>query len=180
MLSDSQPRRQWTTVQWRFGRPAPPRRKVTVSPFASPGAGRREVVRPYKAKPYKFVGFGTVHGPKPYKFIGFGSILGPKPYKFIGFGFLQSLAFFYDFFGFVGAMAWPWPSHSPNKSKKITKKAKNCNNPKYGLISRGFGGPERALGGSGRQCSGGSAGRPRRGARSRSRRSRHRGPAAGR
>ncbi len=37
-------------------------------------------------KPYKFIGFGDIHGPKPYKFIGFGDIHGPKPYKFIGFG----------------------------------------------------------------------------------------------
>ena len=38
------------------------------------------------------------------------------------FGFLQFLAFFCDFVGFVGAMAWPWPSHGPNKSKQITSK----------------------------------------------------------
>ncbi len=36
-------------------------------------------------KPYKFIGFGGIHGPKPYKFIGFGDIHGPKPYEFIGF-----------------------------------------------------------------------------------------------
>ncbi len=29
-------------------------------------------------KPYKFIGFGDIHGPKPYKFIGFGDIHGPK------------------------------------------------------------------------------------------------------
>ena len=36
--------------------------------------------------PYKFIGFGDIHGPKPYKSIRFGDIHGPKPYKFIGFG----------------------------------------------------------------------------------------------
>ncbi len=40
-------------------------------------------------KPYKFIGFGDIHGPKPYKFTGFGDIHGPKPYKFIGFGLLM-------------------------------------------------------------------------------------------
>ncbi len=25
-------------------------------------------------KPYKFIGFGDIHGPKPYEFIGFGDI----------------------------------------------------------------------------------------------------------
>ncbi len=25
----------------------------------------------WTSKPYKFIGFGTIHGPKPYKFIGF-------------------------------------------------------------------------------------------------------------
>jgi hypothetical protein len=40
-------------------------------------------------KPYKFIGFGGLHGPKPYKFIGFGEIHGAKPYKFIGFGGLH-------------------------------------------------------------------------------------------
>ncbi len=39
-----------------------------------------------EATPYKFIGFGDIHGPKPYKFIGFGDIDGPKPYGFIGFG----------------------------------------------------------------------------------------------
>jgi hypothetical protein len=34
-------------------------------------------------KPYKFIGFGGIHGPKPYKFIGFGGIHGPKPYTCI-------------------------------------------------------------------------------------------------
>ncbi len=29
-------------------------------------------------KPYKFTGFGDIHGPKPYKIIGFGDIHGPK------------------------------------------------------------------------------------------------------
>ncbi len=38
-------------------------------------------------KTSKFTGFGDIRGrPKPYKFIGFGNIHGPKPYKFIGFG----------------------------------------------------------------------------------------------
>ncbi len=39
------------------------------------------------------------------------------------FGFLQFLTFFCDFFGFVGAVAWPWPSQGPNKSKNFTKKS---------------------------------------------------------
>ncbi len=38
------------------------------------------------AKPYKFIGFGDIHGPKPYEFIGFGDLHGTKPYQFIGFG----------------------------------------------------------------------------------------------
>ncbi len=42
------------------------------------GTDRTNCARP---KPYKFIGFGSIHGPKPYKFIGFGSIHGPKPYK---------------------------------------------------------------------------------------------------
>ncbi len=29
-------------------------------------------------KPYKFIGFGDIHGPKPYKFIGFGGSQGPE------------------------------------------------------------------------------------------------------
>jgi hypothetical protein len=33
---------------------------------------------------YKFIGFGSIHGPKPYKFIGFGAMDVTKPYKFIG------------------------------------------------------------------------------------------------
>ncbi len=37
-------------------------------------------------KPYKFIGFGDIHGPKSYKFIRFGDIHGPKPCKFIGIG----------------------------------------------------------------------------------------------
>jgi hypothetical protein len=41
-------------------------------------------------KPYKFIGFGSIHGPKLCKFIGFGSIHGPKPYKFIGSGSIHS------------------------------------------------------------------------------------------
>jgi hypothetical protein len=44
------------------------------------------LINSYKPKPYKFTGFGSIHGPKPYKFTGFGSIHGPKPYKFIWFG----------------------------------------------------------------------------------------------
>ncbi len=43
------------------------------------------------------------------------------------FGFLQFLAFVFNVFvGFVGAMAWPWPSHGPNKSPKITKSLKTA------------------------------------------------------
>ncbi len=45
-------------------------------------------------KPYRFTGFGDMHGPKPYKFIGFGDLHGPKPYKFIGFGDLRGVASF--------------------------------------------------------------------------------------
>ncbi len=51
------------------------------------------------------------------------------------FGFLQFLAVCMVFGDLLGAMAWPWSVHGPNKSQKITKKAKNCNNPKYGLVS---------------------------------------------
>ncbi len=36
-------------------------------------------------KPYKYIGFGDIHGPKTYKSTGFGDIHGPKPYEFIGF-----------------------------------------------------------------------------------------------
>ncbi len=110
-------------------------------------------------KPYKFIGFGGIHGPKTYKFIGFGDIHGPKLYEFIAhtspriypmlpggghqaqglrnpylrtptLGFCRFYPFSLILLGFVGAMAWPWPSHGPNKSKKITKKIKNCKNPK--------------------------------------------------
>ena len=35
--------------------------------------------------PYKFIGFGDIHGPKPHKFIGFGDSHGPKPYESTGF-----------------------------------------------------------------------------------------------
>ncbi len=41
-------------------------------------------------KPYKFIGFGDIHGPKPYKFIGFGAMDATKPYKFIGFGAMDA------------------------------------------------------------------------------------------
>jgi hypothetical protein len=34
-------------------------------------------------RPYKFIGFGDIHGLRPYRFIGFGDIHGPRPYKFI-------------------------------------------------------------------------------------------------
>jgi hypothetical protein len=79
----------------------------------------REVEAPQRLQP-----FASSSGPtKP---------LLTNPY----FGFLQFLAFFYDFLGFVGAMAWPWPSQGPNKSKNIIKNIKNCKNPKYGLVSR--------------------------------------------
>ncbi len=44
---------------------------------------------PENLRPYKFIGFGDIHGPKPYKFIGFGDVHGPKPCKFIGFGDIQ-------------------------------------------------------------------------------------------
>ena len=99
--------------------------RAAPRPQASPfGRLARPVLRPattWRAlegargspKPYKFIGFGGIHGPKPYKFIGFGGqqperepggagstpdpggnhkftgfgdIHGPKPYKFIGFG----------------------------------------------------------------------------------------------
>jgi hypothetical protein len=33
-------------------------------------------VRSLGTKPYKFIGFGDVHGPKPYEFIGFGDVQG--------------------------------------------------------------------------------------------------------
>ncbi len=36
-------------------------------------------------QPYKFIGFGDIHGPKPYTFIGLGDTNGPKPYKFMKF-----------------------------------------------------------------------------------------------
>ncbi len=74
----------------------------------------------------------------------FGPYLGPtkplltNPY----FGFLQFLTFFCECFGFVGALAWPWPSQGPSKSKKKQKKVKNCKNPKYGFVSGGFVGPD--------------------------------------
>ncbi len=38
------------------------------------------------SKPYRFVGFGDIHGPKPFKILGFGDIHGPKASKFMGFG----------------------------------------------------------------------------------------------
>ena len=50
--------------------------------FASllgPTKGRRGA-----PKPYKFIGFGDIHGPKPCKLIGFGDMHGPKPCKLIG------------------------------------------------------------------------------------------------
>ncbi len=41
---------------------------------------------PSSPKPYKFIGFGDIHGPKPYKFTGFGD-MAIKPsntnYKFV-------------------------------------------------------------------------------------------------
>ncbi len=45
------------------------------------------------------------------------------------------------FGGFVGAMAFPWPM-APTNLPKTIKKAKNCKNPKYGLGSKGFVGPD--------------------------------------
>ncbi len=60
----------------------------------APGARVKKPTNPYvsrvRPKPYKFIGFGDIHGPKPYKFIGFGHIHGPKPYKFIGFGDIRN------------------------------------------------------------------------------------------
>ncbi len=53
--------------------------------------------------PYKFIGFGDIHGPKPYKFTGFGDIHGPKPYKFIGFGDMARFAFLFLFLFFLVA-----------------------------------------------------------------------------
>ncbi len=50
----------------------------------SPDRCHRSLV--LKREPYKFIGFGNIHGPKPYKFTGFGNIHGPKTYRFIGFG----------------------------------------------------------------------------------------------
>jgi hypothetical protein len=39
---------------------------------------------------------------------------------------LQFLVFFYDFVGFAGAVAWPWPSDGPNKSEKNIKRLKTA------------------------------------------------------
>ncbi len=38
------------------------------------------------AWPYKFMGFGDIHGTKAYELIGSGDIRGPKAHKFIRFG----------------------------------------------------------------------------------------------
>ncbi len=54
---------EWTSrMGFLAGRGRPDSQKRTIS-------GR---IRTLTEKPYKFIGFGDIHGPKPYKCIGFG------------------------------------------------------------------------------------------------------------
>ncbi len=63
-------------VIWTLGRPRPWLSNVFCNVFARWSvcsvncSSRRRV----DAKPYKFIGFGDIHGPTPYEFIGFGDI----------------------------------------------------------------------------------------------------------
>ncbi len=59
--------------------------RMNLSSGLSSSVPQRTVGRGCRPKPYKFIGFGDIHGPRPYKLIGFGDVHGPKPYKFIGF-----------------------------------------------------------------------------------------------
>jgi hypothetical protein len=60
----------------RTGEPTPPEHK--------PGKGfDKETLLGRGPKPYKFMGFGDIHGTK---LTGLGDIHGFKPHKFIGFG----------------------------------------------------------------------------------------------